>query len=242
MDSDKRLSELKPRQTTHEEKCDILLQLVDLALDGGEIGADPSEILLRGENRVEVPPSCGTRNLAMMPPEVIRACAAGNPMLIGLSQKWFLIGMMAYYLYYGEDYYVRNRLSLLDMDSFLQRRTSVIKPDEAIEIPFCAQVSALTSVEERKRDEGVTAFLSYLERDVPKNAEIHFVCNGREIRAETYQLTQKNYKNPVGRAFFLDKGVKYAIPSPLNVQYRPGTYRYTVEVTASDPRRRRNGP
>lgn len=230
MNREMRLSELKPNQTNNEEKCDILLQLVDLALDGEEIGSDLSEILLRENNRITVALSDGARNFALMPPEVIRAHAAGRPFPLGISQKWFLIGMFAYSLYYGEDYYARNGLSLLDIDSFLRARTCVIQPDEAKEIPFYAQVSAMTSLDERKRQDSVTAFLMYLEKRVPKKAEVHFMCNGREIRVETYNLTRENYKRPVGRPYFFHKGEKYHLPDALNIQYRPGIYRYEVEV------------
>lgn len=230
MNGEMRLSELRPSQTTDEEKCDILHQLIELALEEKEIGVDPSEILLRKDGGVEVLPSDGLRNLAFMPPEVIRAYAKGNAMSMGLYQKYFLIGMFAYYLYYGEDYYAKRRVSLLDMETFLRGRTRVIQPDEAIEIPFCTQVSAMTSVNERNRVDGVRAFLDYLDKKVPKKAEIHFISDGREVRAETYSLTRENYKNPLGRTYFFLKGEKYILPDELNIQYRSGIRRYEVEV------------
>lgn len=230
MNGTMRLSELRPEGTSHEEKCDILFQLLELARNGGEMGADPSEILLR-DGDVEILRAPGPLNLLFMPPEIIRACASGASVSMGLNQKLFLIGMFAYYLYYGEDYYARNRVSPLDNEIFQADRASVIPSGEALEIPFCARVSAMTSINERKREDGARQFEAYCDWEFPKKAEIHFMCEGREIRVQTYPLTRENYKNLFPKPYLFLQGEKYMLASPLNIRYRPGTRRYEAQVS-----------
>ena len=216
-----------------EEKCDILLSLINCVDLGRPVGFDPAEILLDEDNLILDPPAQNeeSRNLLMLPPEFIRNVLAGGNAVMDAPQSWFLLGMIAYYMYYQTDYYLQNDVSILDIERHTRRRTSVIQANEAQNIPFADAVAKMTAVNPSAREEGISAFLQYLPEHMPGTIRVRFLCDGRIVGERDVESMREDVEDlePSGR--ILLNGVWYRpVTFPIRVLYRPGRHSLNVEL------------
>lgn len=222
---------------TEEERCDILLSLAGLIEDGQDIGNGPEDILLDGDNGVQLArlrQSGG--DLLFQAPEVLLAAREGRSLEPEQEQKWFTLGMLAYFMYYGTDYYTDHRLRLLEAWDQLFARRNFISPADAARIPFGKAVSDLTAVEPGERVQGLSAFLAYLSEQMPETAKIRYLCGEQTICEEERTLNQ-DIENLIPDGFFTLNGTMYWTnrSGAVQIPYRPGTHRYDVQVIP-DPR------
>lgn len=245
-----------------EEKCDILLSLINRVDLGRPVGFDPAEILLDEDNLILDPPAQNeesrnplmlpsesvrhvltggnaveeSRNLLMLPPELIRNVLAGGNAVMNAPQSWFLLGMIAYYMYYRTDYYAQNDVSILDIDRHIRQRTSVIQANEAQNIPFADAVAKMTAVSPAAREEGISAFLQYLPEHMPGTIRVRFLCDGRIVGERDVESMREDVEDlePSGR--ILLNGVWYRpVTSPIRVLYRPGRHSLNVDLARLSP-------
>ena len=222
-----------------EDKCDILLSLINRVDLGKPVGFDPTEILLDEDNLIldrpasnPQPPNEENWNLLMMPPEFIRNVLSGRRPVMDAPRNWFLLGMLAYYMYYGTDYYQQNDVSVLDIEQHIRRRTSVIQANEARNIPFSNAVEKMTAVNPSLREQGIAAFLQYLTVHMPGTIRVRFLCEGRVVGEREINSMREDVEDlePSGQIFL--NGVRYRpAVSPIRVLYRPGRHSLNVELT-----------
>lgn len=221
-----------------EEKCDILLSLINCVDLGVPVGFDPAEILLDEDNLILDHPAPNREpleeeswNLLMMPPEVIRRVLAGGKAVMGVPQSWFLLGMIAYYMYYRTDYYFQNDVSILDMERHIRQRTSVIQANEARNIPFADAVAKMTAVSPAAREEGISAFLHYLPEHMPGTMQVRFLCDGHIVGERNLESMREDVEDLEPSGQILLNGVWYCpVTSPIRVLYRPGQHSINVEL------------
>lgn len=211
-----------------EEKCDVILTLANLIEDGKFIGNCPEQIFLDDDNHLTDVHAGETVNLAYWPPEVIREGlrpGAGKP------QQWFLLGMLAYYIYYQTDYYTQNRVRLLELDQHIAGRKYVILPQEAGAIPFGRAVSQMTAVDPEERALGLRSFLGYLSEQVEGSAEIRFTFGGAELGRSIRRL-KGDIEDLCPSGSVLRFGGKIYVPEtqPVEIPYRPGAHAYDVPL------------
>ena len=211
-----------------EEKCDVILTLANLIEDGKFIGNCPEQIFLDDDNHLADVRTGEAVNLAYWPPEVIREGlrpGAGKP------QQWFLLGMLAYYIYYQTDYYTQNRVRLLELDRYIAKRKYVILPQEAGAIPFGRAVSQMTAVDPEKRALGLRSFLGYLSEQVEGSAEIRFTFDGAELGRSVRRL-KRDIEDLCPSGCVLRFGGKIYVPKtqPVEIPYRPGVHTYNVPL------------
>ena len=227
---------------SEEERCDVLLSLIGRIEDGQEFGDGPETILLDKDNRVRIARvRQGGAELLFQAPEVIRGLQEGIPVEPGPEQGWFTLGMLAYFVYCGADYYSDHQIRLLESQEHLFGKRCVISPMEAARIPFGKAVSQLTAVEPGGRVQGLTAFLTYLSEQMPETANIRYIYAGRTVYEEERILRQDIEDLVPGGTITLSGTVyRTAASGPVQSPYRPGTHRYDVEVTRDGAER--NGP
>ena len=220
-----------------EERLDVLFQLLCLIEDGRAIGNTPEEIQLEEDNRVKITRRTGAANLAFWPPEVIRAAREGRTLSTGKEQAWYLLGMLAYFVYHQTDYYTQRGLFALDLDAYTAGRRSVIQPEEAAKMPpaLAEAVSCLTAVEPGGRVRGVAKLVNYLGREAPGTAEIRFIRDGKTAAVRHITLTRDLEDLTPGGTVELD-GVSCAVesPQPVRIPYRPGSHVYQVVLKGRD--------
>lgn len=222
---------VKAGELSEEERCDILLSLAGLIEDGQNIGNGPEDILLDTDNRVQIARVRQSgRDLLFQAPELIRQ--QGETPEPGPEQAWFMLGMLAYFIYCGADYYSDRQLRVLEAQEQLFRKRYVISPAEAARIPFGKAVSQLTAMESGERVQGLAAFLAYLSEQMPETAKIRYLCAGRVVHEEERILSQDiEDLAPGGRISLNGTIYRTASPEQVQIPYRPGTHRYDVEVT-----------
>lgn len=214
-----------------EDKCDILCSLIDLVMQNQNIGSDPDGILLDEDNHVTIQHLGDAANLTMLAPEVLKAVFNGEPLPeIGQEHAWFTLGMLAYFLFYQEEYYEKNNIQLTDLDAVLEGRNFMIRPNEAGGIPFGQAVSQLTALDPKARGKGVLGFTKYLKDNMPGTANISYLCQGREVGTESRRVLSVIHNLvPGGSVTF--NGMRYQlITQPVTIPYRPGVHSYSIEV------------
>lgn len=233
---------------SNEEKCDILLSLINRVDRGEYVGFEPEDILLDDDNLIidSSTSNAGSadeenRNLLLTPPEFIRDVSAGRNPVMEPPQSWFLLGMIAYYMYYKKNYYLQNDVSVLDIEQHIRHRQTVIQPNEARNIPFATAVAQMTAVNPAAREAGISAFLQYLSERMPCTIHIRFLCEGRVVAERDVGPIQEDVEDLEPSGQFLLNGVRYyPVTSPISVLYRPGRHSLNVELTRLAPARNWN--
>lgn len=218
-----------------EERCDILLSLVGLIEDGKDIGNGPEDILLDGDNEVQIARLRQSgKDLIFQAPEVIWGTQEGHSPEAAPDQKWFTLGMLAYFMYYGTDYYTDHQIRLLESQEQLFTRRYIISPPDAARIPFGKAVSQLTAVDGGERVQGLTAFLAYLSEQMPETAKIRYLCGEQTVYEEERILYQDiDDLAPGGMLTLNGTAYRTVLSGGIQIPYRPGTHRYDVKVTAA---------
>lgn len=213
-----------------EEQCDILFSMVKRIEEGEPIGNYPEEVLLDEDNCLRIERKDGPQNLVFSPPEM----RTGVPAAAQKPQRWFALGMYAYYMYYREDFYTRTRSAVLAPRNV----PYVIQPGDVSEIPYGTAVSLLTAAADvNQRVEGLKAFLTYLHEKMPGTANIWYVINGKEIGKQTKHL-REDIEDLCPNGINI-KGMHYDLAArPVCIPYRPGTHTYRVEVVPNPGERR----
>lgn len=221
---------MKAGELSEEERCDILLSLAGLIEDGQSIGNGPEDILLDGDNQVQIARIRQSgRDLLFQAPELIWQ-PGGSPKP-GREQAWFMLGMLAYYIYCGADYYSDRQIRVLESQEQLFSKRYVISVGEVTRIPFGKAVSQLTAMEPGERVQGLAALLAYLSEQMPETAKIRYLCGGRTVHEEERILSQDiENLTPGGRISLNGTVYRTASSGPVQIPYRPGTHRYDVEV------------
>lgn len=220
---------------SEEERCDILLSLVGLIEDGKDIGNGPEDILLDEDNGVQIARLRQSgKDLIFQALEVILEVQEGHAPEVTLEQKWFTLGMLAYFMYYGTDYYTDHQIRILESQEQLFTRCHIISPADAARIPFGKAVSQLTAVDMEERVQGLTAFLTYLSEQMPETAKICYLCGEQTVYEEERILYQDIDNLAPGGTLTLN-GTAYltVLSEEVQIPYRPGTHRYDVKVTAA---------
>lgn len=198
------LSDKLARGMEEVEKCKVILKLLECIEDGERIGFEPKDIQWDGAKvRIE---RGGAENLIFQPPEVIRALVLGQEreLNVGKPQCWFTLGMFAYWMYYQENYYTRNRIRVLYHALHGSDQDVVIAPEEAEIIPFRGAVSKWTSWESEKREEGVREFIDFIETRYPEIEENAAHENSREdLNAD--DSSTRNEPSRAGRRLYIRK-------------------------------------
>lgn len=208
---------------TEEERCDVLFQMVNRIEENKPIGGSPEEVWLDEESgMIQYRRQGRIPNMLFCPPEVTE-----DPLtVIGKQQRWFTLGMHAYYMYRKTDYYTWGNTAVL---APLPVRSCIITPEDAKEIPFGRAVSALTAIDPARRVEGLKGFLLYLRERVKGMAEIHYLYNGRMVGRQTKELSE-DIEDLWPRGFLIS-GTRYVLKNrPQRIPYRPGTHICNVEV------------
>lgn len=219
---------------SEEERCDILLSLVGLIEDGQDIGNGPEDILLDADNVVQIARLRQSgKDLLFQAPEVILGTQEGRSPEASPEQKWFMLGMLAYFVYYGTDYYTDHQIRILESKEQPFTRSHVISPAEAARIPFGKAVSQLTAVGIGERVQGLASFLAYLSEQMPETAKIRYLCGGQTVFEEERILYQ-DIENLAPDGVLTLNGTAYRMASPeaIQIPYRPGTHQYNVKVMA----------
>lgn len=219
---------------TAEERCDVLLSLSRRIEAGLSIGCGPEEILLDDDNAIHTARMGSNMNLALWPPETIRAMCTGHLPDCGPPQLYFLLGMIAYFLYYGTDYYTRNGIRLLELEQFISRRQYVINPAEAGTILFGRAVSQLTAVDPSSRERGIKLFSAYLTDQMPEQAVIRFVYEGKVLGTHR-RLLRRDEEDLVPGGRLTVNGMVFRTVSPkVWIPYRPGVHQYDVVLQSGE--------
>lgn len=223
---------LKAGELSEEERCDVLLSLAGLIEDGQNIGNGPEDILLDRDNRVQIARVRQSgRDLLFQAPELIQRQGEETP-APSPEQAWFMLGMLAYFIYCGTDYYSDRQIRVLESQEQLFSKRWVISPSEVAQIPFGNAVCQLTAVEPRERVQGLAAFLAYLSEQMPETAKIRYLCGSQVVYEEERILSQDiEDLAPGGRISLNGTIYRTASSGQVQIPYRPGTHRYDVAVT-----------
>lgn len=213
---------------TEEERCDILLSLLRRIRAGLSIGCGPEDIFLDDDNAIHITRAGLNMNLALWPPELIRDARRGQLPACGSEQLLFLLGMIAYFLYYGTDYYTQNKVRLLELEPFVSRRQYVINPAEACMIPFGRAVSQFTAVDPGQRERGAQLFWAYLADQMPQRAMIRFLCGGAVLGTRRCLLRRDEEDLIPGGRVCVNGTVFQTVPVKIRILYRPGEHQYDV--------------
>ncbi|MBR0281857.1 MAG: hypothetical protein IJQ81_09720 [Oscillibacter sp.] len=221
---------------SEDEKADILIRLLSRIEDNQGIGADPEEIMLGEDNEITIECVREGINLAFLPPEVISAFASdsGAPS-IGEPQACFLLGMIAYFMARGADYYSVRGLWALELARNPDGRRYVIPPEEVADIPYGNAISALTAVESGERARGLRDLRSYITSNMPERARIRYWCDGQLVETEEREL-RNDIENLLNGESVTFHGVAYSAASsgPVRIPYRPGTRQYDVRLRRAE--------
>lgn len=228
----KNLREKVQAGMTEEERCDVLFQMVNRIEEGQTIGGAPEEVYLDEDNRItQIKWVSRLQNMLFSPPEMIKS----PEMSAGKEQRWFALGMYAYFLYKGTDYYTHKNTAVLAPHP---KRPCMITPEDAQEIPFGKAVSALTAIDPARRVEGLKGFLLYLRERVKGIVKIRYLYNGKVAGRQTKELTE-DIEDLWPRGGFLVGEARYKLKNrPLRIPYRPGTHSMDVEVEPDGKRLR----
>lgn len=226
----KNLREKTAEGIQHDEICDILFQLFDRVNSGKPVGNCPEEILLNEDNEIveiRTSPQDALGTLLFMPPEVISSFATGTRPSVGKLQECFIVGMLAYFMCFGADYYSRNGLSVLEYDWSAGGRQSLLDVGSMGNVLFAESVSLATSFDPERREHGMSQFLSSVPHAVPMRVEIQYLCDGKLVEIEERLLTD----DMETQGILVARGRKYqSAAGTAGITYRPGHHRRTVPV------------
>lgn len=217
------------RTASAEEKYDVLMQLMVLAMSNESVGEDPSCLLVGEDCKVSVMGSAGSPNLAWQAPEVISVVTDDPIHAAGPAQRLFTVGLLAYWALSGKDYYATRGIDAATLSDFVARRTSVIRPSDVSSIPCGDALVKWTSVNPSKRVEGNALFLGYLQEHVPCTVVISYVSRGSELSRDTRTATDVT-RLKTGDTVDIH-GARYRVSRDYSFPYRPGEHHYKVEVT-----------
>ena len=226
--SEQRLSEWAAG-ASFEDKCDVLMQLVTLAVSNSPVGNDPSEVFVGADNLVRVERASGTPNLAWQAPEILQASGSDPLASAGSNQRIFTVGLMGYWLLTGADYYAKNKIDALGLGSNVHRRSNVITEGRVAHVRMGPALVAWTSVDPTKRMGGMDFFFTYLADYVTGTVRLSYVCRGTVVHVETREshgVTNLNEGDVISAA-----DGSYRVKASRAIPYRPGTHSYKIEVT-----------
>lgn len=207
---------------SYEDKCDVLYQLVDFAMTGQKIGSDPSELFINGDNSIEVVLSSDGNNLAWLAPEVIN----GSLTSVGPYQKLYTIGLLAYWLYTGQDYYAHSDIDAMSLPSDM---THIIGSADVDFIDFGDALVHWTSIDATARTVGNDLFCRYLASSIPSTVDISYVCNDTVVYKETRNVTTILIVKEGDTV--KSEGGKWQVSKRMRIPARPGIRAYSVPVT-----------
>ena len=231
------LTSIVAQGLTEEARCFILYELTKRIWNRDSIGSGPESIYLTKDNRIFISMSRDLENinLAYFPPEMARSSSDAES-APDTNSAWFLLGMIAYYLYCGVDFYTAKNVQAI---YFMKRceeenKEFVISEEDAERIPFGAAVSHMTAMNPHHRRDGAAKFLGYLMEKVPCTAELSFLCDGQVIGSRQLRFSGReieNLREVIPDGLIAAHGGFYRLKNPSPpIPYRPGQCRIEVPV------------
>ena len=223
----KSLEELAASGLPEEDRYDIILSLC-LAVDQGKNLASPEEIEADDKLVLKLPRN--PENMMYYPPETIQSMIRGTEAPVGVKQNLFMLGMLCYYLFTGENYYTHAGIDVLEIGPALEKKTSVFDSRDARALPFGKALALLMAVNPDERREGMKELLTFFREKVPGTAVFIYQESGRTVKMVEHSLRQDlEDPAPVLQADVRDVGYR-VVSMPGSIPYRPGKRRYVIDV------------
>ena len=210
-----------------DEKNDILLSLM-IASENGQQILNPYEIQVMEDNQISI--SRKTDSIIYCSPEQISRSYDGSVFHGNSQQALFSLGLLGYLLYTGEDYYEKHGMSVLDLASLPTDRTTVIRTEDVLTIPYGKALVLLTSVVPDRRSAGMKAMLQYFSKELPGEAVLVYDLDGKDIGRETRTI-RSDIDNLYPDGCVTLECRKFMLQNmPCSIPYRPGTHIYRIKV------------
>ncbi len=214
------LSELiKADALSFEEKTDLVLSLIEY-IDMGYTIPVSSKAYAVTDNG----------NIAFL--ESDNECVFASPEFFSADgtslrdRQWFTLGLVTYYIFYGKIYYEEKGISFADILS-----PHKILQDHLIDDGlFNGMLSALTSFDARRREEGIALFFSYLREKHISRLQVNYVCRGECVRADELNINGVLMKYPENDIIRGNNGKRYKVSRRLFIPFRLVPKKYTLEV------------
>lgn len=225
------LAECVKSGLSDEQKCDILYQLLDRALEDGNMPADAYAISVDSDNTILWQEQETDRqmqhNATLWPPEMIQAMRDGRTVELGQNQKFYIAGMLGYFISNGRDWFEDHDMASVNVEGYANR-PNVIQESEVRWPGFEEVIAQLSATDPELRDGKNRNFVQTAYTRFPSVNELIFQCDGSEVFRKSVHLRED--MTLTGKTLMLN-GVQFQTAGEKTISARPGTHSYRIEVS-----------